>query len=283
MSAVHTLALVITPEHLSCYRRDGGRWRALPLEGALVSSLDERAERQVEAIRDELHDRASIASARLSLVVDDATRARAHAARVCSAAIDAGLGRVDTWRLALLAESAAAPGASAQAQWCIDHLLPCLDQAEADHARQDKELAALQAALDAARREAREQADRHAAALSHSDQKQQALREELAALRARLASQDPAPAEAAVRFMPLFFRHFWENFSPSDMAHVLRGGEMPLVPSPFVEPGGAALATLRRQFLNQPESLRLRVVALARELGVNWEIRPDMRDLLEEA
>lgn len=280
MNAVHTLAVVITQEHLSCYRRDNGRWRPLPLEGALVSSLDERAERQVEAIRDELHDRASIASARLCLLVDDATRARGHAARLCSAALDAGLGRVDTWRLALLADRAGAPGSPAQAQWCIDQLLPCLDEAAAGQAR---ELAALQDALDAARREARELAEIHAAALSRSDQLHAVQREELADLRARLASQEPLPAEAAVRFMPLFFRHFWEKFSPSDMAHVLRGAEMPVVPSPFMEPGGAALATLRRQFLHQPEALRLRVLALARDLAVNWEIRPDMRDLIEEA
>jgi len=283
MSAVQTLALVITPEHLSCYRRDDGRWRPLPLEGALVSSLDERAERQVEAIRDELHDRVSIASARLCLLVDDAPRARGHAARLCSAALDAGLGRVDTWRLALLTERTDAPGSPAQAQWCIDRLLPCLDEADAGQARHDRELAALQAALDAARREVRELAERHAAAQSGADQLQLVQREELAALRARLASQEPLPAEAAVRFMPLFFRHFWEKFSPSDMAHVLRGAEMPVVPSPFMEPGGAALATLRRQFLHQPEALRLRVLALARDLAVNWEIRPDMRDLLEEA
>lgn len=283
MSAAHTLALVVTPEHLSCYRRTDGRWRPMALEGALVSSLDERAERQVEAIRDELHDRASIAAARLCLLVDDAPRARGHAARLCGAAIDAGLGRIDTWRLALLAAAAEEPGAPAQAQWCIEQLLPCLDQADAGQARHDRELAALQAALDAARREARELADRQAAALGRSEQIQLAQREELARLAARLASQDPLPAEAAVRFMPLFFRHFWENFSPSDMAHVLRGREMPVVPSPFTEPSGAALATLRRQFLHQPETLRLQVLALARELAVNWEVRPDMRDLIEEA
>lgn len=283
MNAMHSLALVITPEHLSCYRREDGRWRPMPLEGALVATLDERADRQVEAIRDELHDRASIASARLSLLVDDAARARAHAVRLCTAALEAGLGRVDTWRLGLLAARAEVPGAPAQAQWCIEHLLPCLDDAGAGGPRHETELTALRAALDAARRETRELADLHAAALSRSEQMQVAQRDELAALRARLASQDPVPTEAAVRFMPLFFRHFWEKFSPSDMAHVLRSSEMPVVPSPFMEPGGAALATLRRQFLHQPEALRLRVLALARDLGVNWEVRPDMRDLLEEA
>ena len=143
MNAMHSLALVITPEHLSCYRREDGRWRPMPLEGALVSTLDERAERQVEAIRDELHDRASIASARLSLLVDDAARARAHAARLCTAALEAGLGRVDTWRLGLLAERAEVPGAPSQAQWCVDHLLPCLDEDGAGGPRHESELTAL--------------------------------------------------------------------------------------------------------------------------------------------
>jgi len=280
-----TLALLVTPQHLSCYRQEGGKWLPAPLEGEASSSLSEGAGRQVDAICHELHDAASIAAARLCLLVDDAPGARAHAAGLLTVALGAGIGRVDTWRLAPLATRAQgiAPGSPEQLQWCLDVLLPALDSEHRQNVRDEGAEAALHAELDAARRDNRDLAERMVVLQSRLDRQGATHREELAGLRARAAAMEPPPVDTLVRFMPLFFRHFWEKISPADMAHVLRVPELPAIASPFPEPGGAALAAMRRQFLGLPDPVRQAILALARDLAVNWDIRPDMLDLLREA
>jgi hypothetical protein len=279
------LAVLVSAHHLTGFRHDGDRWRLMPLAGDAVTRLDQGPGRHVDAICDELHDPTSIATAHLHVLVDDAAAARAHATGLLANALEAGIGRVDVWRLAPLTTRvrAQAPGSPEQAQWCIDHLLPGLDDASDGAALERVDTTALQAELDAVRHDKQELAERVTTLEGQLSQLRIAHREECAELNARMAALATPPVETLVRFMPLFFRQFWEKFSPVDMAYVLRVPEVPVVPSPFPEPNGAALATMRRQFRALPEPVRRAVLTLARDLGVNWEVRSDMLDLLEEA
>lgn len=279
------IAVLVTSSCLSCYRREGSQWRPLPIAGEAVSPLSDRAERHIDAIRDELHDAASIAAAHLCLLVDDAATAQAHAAGLLASGLAARIGRIDAQRLAPLVEGARArqAGSPAQAQWCIDYLLPQLDAPDGAAAADSGASAALQARLDIAEHENREMAERLGALQGRLEQLNAAHREERNALHARMAALATPPVEELVRYMPLFFRQFWEKLSPADLAHVLRISEIPVVPSPFPEPSGAALAAMRRQFGGLPEPVRQAVLALARDLAVNWDVRPDMLDLFEGA
>ena len=104
---------------------------------------------------------------------------------------------------------------------------------------------------------------------------------ELAQLHARLANASAQPTEEIIRFMPVFFRNFWEKIRPDEMAQLLGMREAPTIAVPFPEPNPSTVATLRQQFNRLPESTKQIILSWVRDLSHDWDIRQEMLYLLE--
>lgn len=85
-----------------------------------------------------------------------------------------------------------------------------------------------------------------------------------------------------LKFLPMFFKNFWERFRPDEVALIL-GQEKPFeVTSPFPEPGPETLEILRRDFLDLQPSERELVRNVVRRFTRYLPIRPQMEVLMEE-
>ncbi len=101
---------------------------------------------------------------------------------------------------------------------------------------------------------------------------------------ANLLHADELDEAAIAQFMPLFFAHFWQKVSPSDMAMLLGSLTLPGISSPWPEPNKSALAIKKRSFQQSPFRHRQQIKAMARkfvEVGY-LTVRPEMEPLLED-
>ncbi|NBC99191.1 hypothetical protein GV764_09195 [Atlantibacter hermannii] len=116
-------------------------------------------------------------------------------------------------------------------------------------------------------------------------QQQQAnWNKERAHYEANLLRTDDLTDAAIAQFMPLFFAHFWQKVSPSDMAMLLGSLTLPAISSPWPEPNKSALAIKKRSFQQSPFRHQQQIKAMARkfvEVGY-LTVRPEMEPLLEE-
>lgn len=113
------------------------------------------------------------------------------------------------------------------------------------------------------------------------DKQTKEYQHELALLQARLANASSQPSQEIIRFMPVFFRNFWEKIRPDEMAQLLGMEHVPTIAVPYPEPGPDVVAVLRQQFHRLPESTKLIILNWVRDLSHNWDIRQEMLYLLE--
>lgn len=115
-------------------------------------------------------------------------------------------------------------------------------------------------------------------------QQQASWNKERAHYEANLLRIDDLDDAAIAQFMPLFFAHFWQKVSPSDMAMLLGSLTLPGISSPWPEPNKSALAMKKRSFQQSQFRHQQQIKAMARkfvEVGY-LTVRPEMEPLLED-
>lgn len=85
-----------------------------------------------------------------------------------------------------------------------------------------------------------------------------------------------------LKFLPMFFKNFWERFRPDEVALILGQGKPFEVTSPFPEPGPETLEILRHDFLELQPSERELVRNAIRRFARFLPIRSQMEILMEE-
>lgn len=115
-------------------------------------------------------------------------------------------------------------------------------------------------------------------------QQQSNWNKERARYEANLLRSDDLDAAAIAQFMPLFFAHFWQKVSPSDMAMLLGSLTLPCISSPWPEPSKTLLAMKKRSFQQSQFRHQQQIKAMARKfIEVGYlTVRPEMEPLLEE-
>lgn len=144
-----------------------------------------------------------------------------------------------------------------------------LTQLAQQFAQEQKENLALQAELEACQQRHNAQAD--------------AWKQERAQYEASMSHVGELDQAAIAQFMPLFFAHFWQKVSPTDMAMLLGSLTVPEVRSPWPEPDRSALAIKRRDFHQLRHRHQQQIKAMARKfIDVGYlSVRPDAEPLLD--
>lgn len=285
------LTLQILPDGVSCFRRDKNDWRLCRLEGENSLPLTESAQSVLDMLRKELHDEATLAACNLQLVYANESRSRDWMTRMLAVALPAGFAHVQVLALEPLlarlaqADSGAPESASPDQQWRLDYLLPLLDQLWSSPISGP---VALQEERTLLENESRALSLRNAELGLLVQQLQQQLsrqtQEHQGEMRELLAQQThpgKPPMAELVFFMPLFYRHFWEKVRADELAQLLREHEVPVIRSPFREPGSGTLMVMRKRFLELPLPVREAVRAFANDLAEHLDVRPDSLNLLE--
>lgn len=285
------LILQILPGTITCFRREKSDWRLCRLQGEQSLPLTESPAAVLDMLRLELHDAATLAACNLQLVYANVSTSRDWMARMLATVLPSGFAHVQVLALEpLLARVAQAdPGAPETTlpdqQWSLDYLLPLLDQLWSGPL-------VRQAALQAERTLMEEAS--HALSLRNAElgllvgQLQQQLvrqadshQDKVRELLAQQAHFAKPPMAELVFFMPLFYRHFWEKVRADELAQLLREHEVPVISSPFREPGSGTLVVMRKRFLALPVAVREAVRAFAGDLAGHLDVRPESLNLLE--
>ena len=285
------LTVQILPGAISCFRRDKNDWRLCRLQGEASLPLTESPAAVLDMLSLELHDAATLAACNLQLVYANRPLPRDWMTRMLATILPAGFAHVQVLALEpLLARVAQSdPGApetaSPDQQWSLDYLLPLLDQLWSSPVLKQ---AALQAERTLMENESRALSLRNAElGLLVQQLQQQLVRQaeehqgKVRELLAQRAQPGKPPMAELVFFMPLFYRHFWEKVRADELAQLLREHEVPVISSPFREPGSGTLVVMRKRFLALPVSVREAVRAFANDLAGHLDVRPESLTLLE--
>lgn len=106
------------------------------------------------------------------------------------------------------------------------------------------------------------------------------LQREKAALEDEVALLHAAKLEHLVAFLPVFFRHFWTEIRPDELAMMCGRIDIPFVTAPYIEPGPDTVRFMRRRFLQLDAADRERILAFCHDLEHRLQIRAEMRSLM---
>ena len=68
---------------------------------------------------------------------------------------------------------------------------------------------------------------------------------------------------------------------PDELAMLAGSSQVPMIPSPYHEPDGALVSSMKQRFLHLTEETRTRVVAFYNKLTYQLTVRRSMQSLLE--
>lgn len=289
---MNDLTLLIAPHGLSLFRLDQDGWRSCRLTGDDIRPLSEPADDVLTMLKRELHSTETRATYRLHLVYADARPCREWLLGMIGPAFAAGFAHVQALALEpLLAHLPQWDPDAAQPQpdhrWCLDYLLPALQEQLLDpvrrHIMPEHASAALEhEAVDLREQNAALDQRLHQAHLAATRQRQEYL-VQLQALQEQITMLGTPPMAELVYFMPLFYRHFWEALRTDEVAQLLRTHDIPVITSPFREPDGGALAVMRKKYLALAEPTRHSVLAFVRDLQAYLTVRAESLQLMEQA
>lgn len=107
------------------------------------------------------------------------------------------------------------------------------------------------------------------------------LRQENRELRDQLARLDRPAMESLLVYLPVIYRNFWGTVRPDELALLAGLLDVPVIPSPYPEPGAAVVAVMKKRFLQLPEQERASLIAFCHQLPYHLTVRAQMRALLE--
>jgi len=132
--------------------------------------------------------------------------------------------------------------------------------------------------------------------LAHDDARARrgVVQREIDALRATIANleREKADLEASIErlgfaklelllvFLPVFFRQFWTEVRPEEVAMMCGLVEVPSIPSPYPEPSRDTVRHMKRRFMELDLADRERILVLCRDLAPRLQVRTEMRPLL---
>jgi hypothetical protein len=154
--------------------------------------------------------------------------------------------------------------------WIITNVLPILQSAfnysdEAFAAEHDRAIRFHEETLDSLRAE------------------KQRLTQEKADLQIQVEALQLPNIERLLVFLPAIYRNFWGRISPYELGLMAQTFNVPEIPSPQHELSNDTVLQLKRQMLRLPEEDRKRILYFCKKLPHKLEVRPEMRDLLEDA
>lgn len=107
------------------------------------------------------------------------------------------------------------------------------------------------------------------------------LQRENRELRDKLVRLDRPTMESLLVFLPVIYRNFWGTVPPDELALLAGLLNVPVIPSPYPEPGAAIVAAMKKRFLQLPEQERASLIAFCHQLPYQLTVRAEMRALLE--
>lgn len=106
------------------------------------------------------------------------------------------------------------------------------------------------------------------------------LRQENKQLRER-KKRATASMDLLSLYLPIIYHNFWNTVRPDELAMLAGSSQVPMIPSPYHEPDGALVSSMKQRFLHLTEEARTSVVAFCHQLPYQLTVRRSMQSLLE--
>lgn len=107
------------------------------------------------------------------------------------------------------------------------------------------------------------------------------LRRENKHLREQVKKRTTASLDLLTLYLPIIYHNFWNTVRPDELAMLAGSSQVPMIPSPYHEPDGALVSSMKQRFLHLTEEARTSVVAFCHQLPYQLKVRRSMQMLLE--
>lgn len=288
---MESIAIIVLPQGIMAYglRKNSTDWEDLHLSGEQLLPADVSSGWLMDRVFDHLDTKETAGSCAFIVIGDDCREElRPLRGKILLEAYNRGFREVINLPLEPILQCAISTAESSTAsitdpKWCRQRLMPVVRNCAVffrPMARKDE--AEVEAVKDAMKRDLKFCQDQLAELMRENT----LLRAKIDELERRIATPVRTSSrditEIAVYFLPLFFRNFWEDFSPSDVAQIVFARQPISVPSPFPEPSPEALEILRREFEDLPPEDRAYIKGVVRRFVRHARLRPEMQKLLED-
>lgn len=107
------------------------------------------------------------------------------------------------------------------------------------------------------------------------------LRRENQRLREQVQRSTTASIDLLTLYLPIIYHNFWNTVRPDELAMLAGSSQIPEIPSPYNEPDGWLVMSMKQRFLQLSEEARNSVIAFCHRLPYSLTVRRSMRSLLE--
>jgi hypothetical protein len=107
------------------------------------------------------------------------------------------------------------------------------------------------------------------------------LRRENKHLREQVKKRTTASLDLLILYLPIIYHNFWNTVRPDELAMLAGSPQIPVIPSPYHEPDGWLVLSMKQRFLQLTEEARASVVAFCHQLPYQLTVRRSMQSLLE--
>ncbi|RKS28517.1 hypothetical protein BJ917_1399 [Pseudomonas sp. WPR_5_2] len=107
------------------------------------------------------------------------------------------------------------------------------------------------------------------------------LRRENKHLREQVKKRTTASMDLLTLYLPIIYHNFWNTVRPDELAMLAGSTQVPMIPSPYHEPDGALVTSMKQRFLQLTEEARASVIAFCHQMPYQLTVRRSMQSFLE--
>ncbi|VVM39921.1 hypothetical protein PS662_02898 [Pseudomonas fluorescens] len=107
------------------------------------------------------------------------------------------------------------------------------------------------------------------------------LRRENKHLREQVKKGATASMDLLTLYLPIIYHNFWNTVRPDELAMLAGSSQIPAIPSPYTEPDGWLVMSMKQRFLQLSGEARASVIAFCHQMPYPLTVRRSMQSLLE--
>lgn len=109
----------------------------------------------------------------------------------------------------------------------------------------------------------------------------QQLRQENKRLREQVKRGATVSIDLLTLYLPIIYHNFWNTVRPDELALLAGSNQIPEIPSPYNEPDGWLVMSMKNRFLQLSEEARASIISFCHQLPYSLTVRRSMQSVLE--